>query len=89
MNANLEQAEALRNVRSTSPISTTQHTNNTEKPSDQQLMPISRCLSRGCVTAASKIIEYLDESVDACENFYEFACGNYIKNAIIPKGMRL
>lgn len=62
MNANLEQAEALRNVRSTSPLSTTQ-TNDTMKSNGEQLMPLSKCVSRGCVMAASKIIEYLDGTV--------------------------
>lgn len=75
MNGNLEQAEALRNVQSPS----------TEKSIGEQLnLPVSRCESRGCVTAASKIIDDLDESIDPCENFYEFACGNYVKNAKIP-----
>lgn len=89
MNANLEQAEPLRNVRSTSPTSTTQlsfNATNTEKSiAEQQLMPISKCETRGCVMAASKIIEYLDERIDPCENFYEFACGNYLKNTKIPE----
>lgn len=94
MNANLEQAEALRNVRSTSsPVavaSTTQQsanrTNDTDKSSDgEQLMPAKKCISRGCVMAASKIIEYMDESIDPCDNFYEFACGNYMKNTKIPE----
>lgn len=29
-------------------------------------------------------MESLDESVDPCENFYEFACGSFIKNTYIP-----
>lgn len=44
------------------------------------------CLTEGCLRASESIQNYLDESVDPCENFYEFACGNYIKNTIIPKG---
>lgn len=85
MNANLEQAEALRNVRSTS---TTQQspltTNDTSKLNGEQIKPASKCETRGCVMAASKIIEYLDETIDPCENFYEFACGSYMKNTKIP-----
>lgn len=81
MNANLGQAEPLRNLRSTAPISTA-HTNNTKKPEidEQQL---AKCVSRGCVAAASKIIEYMDEGIDPCDHFYQFACGNYIKNTKI------
>lgn len=43
-------------------------------------------MAQGCLRIAENIKSYLDESIDACENFYEFACGNYIKNTIIAKG---
>ncbi|CAF4011591.1 unnamed protein product, partial [Adineta steineri] len=33
---------------------------------------------------ANYLLESIDETIDPCENFYEFACGKYIKNAIIP-----
>lgn len=85
MNANFEQAEALRNVRSTSSPTSTSRANDTAKSNGEQLMPVSKCESRACVMAASKIIEHLDESIDPCDNFYNFACGNYLKNTKIPK----
>lgn len=28
----------------------------------------------------------LDESINPCENFYEFACGHYIRDTVIPMG---
>lgn len=40
----------------------------------------STCDTPGCTTAASKVMSYIDESLDPCENFYNFACGNYLKN---------
>ncbi|CAF1071368.1 unnamed protein product [Adineta steineri] len=41
------------------------------------------CLTPYCIKAANYLIESIDETIDPCENFYEFACGKYIKNAII------
>ena len=42
------------------------------------------CLTKGCESAASELIKSIDESVDPCTNFYQFACGNYIKDTVIP-----
>lgn len=43
------------------------------------------CDTPGCAVAASKIMSYIDESLDPCENFYNFACGNYLKNTEVPE----
>ncbi|UJR17718.1 hypothetical protein I4U23_004616 [Adineta vaga] len=37
------------------------------------------CLTPYCIKA-----ENIDETMDSCENFYEFACRKWIKNARIP-----
>lgn len=42
------------------------------------------CMTEGCITAAAKVIENLDESVDPCDNFYEFACGKFLRDTVIP-----
>ncbi|CAH1980231.1 unnamed protein product [Acanthoscelides obtectus] len=42
------------------------------------------CLSRGCVHTASKVLEYMDPTVDPCDDFYQFTCGNFLKSTIIP-----
>lgn len=42
------------------------------------------CTSKGCLKAACSIIKNMDPCIDPCENFYNFACGNFIKNANIP-----
>lgn len=42
------------------------------------------CLSKGCVTSAAKLIANMDDSVDPCEDFFEYACGNFLKTKVIP-----
>lgn len=42
------------------------------------------CITTECTNAANSIIEKLDESVKPCDDFYNFACGQYIKSTKIP-----
>ncbi|XP_056631851.1 neprilysin-2 isoform X2 [Diorhabda sublineata] len=42
------------------------------------------CLTPGCIHTASRVLEYMDENVDPCDDFYQFTCGNFIKKTIIP-----
>ncbi|XP_031621713.1 neprilysin-2-like [Contarinia nasturtii] len=50
-----------------------------------QQKPAPMCESRGCVQAASNMLSQLDSAIDPCENFYEFACGNFIKETMVPE----
>ena len=38
---------------------------------------------------ANYLLESIDETVDPCENFYEFTCGTWIKNIKIPEDRKL
>lgn len=42
------------------------------------------CVTAGCIRATTKIFDRIDESVDPCDNFYQFACGTYLRNTFIP-----
>jgi len=42
------------------------------------------CLTPGCVKAAATLIEMIDNTKEPCDDFYEFACGNFLKETVIP-----
>lgn len=42
------------------------------------------CMSKGCVKTAAQILDLIDENIDPCDNFYDFACGKFLHNTIIP-----
>lgn len=44
------------------------------------------CLTPDCVKVAASVIEAIDNSVDPCDNFYQYACGEWIKTNPLPDG---
>lgn len=46
------------------------------------------CLSQGCVHAASNMLEQMDQTVEPCHDFYNFSCGQFVKNTVIPDDRR-
>ncbi|XP_061073126.1 neprilysin-like isoform X2 [Conger conger] len=43
------------------------------------------CTSADCTQSASRIIANMDPSVNPCDNFYQYACGGWLKKNIIPE----
>ena len=39
---------------------------------------------QGCIEAAADVMSKVDLRVDPCEDFYHFACGNFIRSSVIP-----
>lgn len=46
----------------------------------------SLCETPECVALAKMMTESMNPDVDPCENFYEFACGNWAKQNPLPEG---
>ena len=42
------------------------------------------CLTPGCVKAAAALIENIGPTQDPCQDFYQLACGNFLKETVIP-----
>lgn len=45
---------------------------------------IQECQTEVCLKESTRILNSMDQSVNPCENFYDFACGNLIKNTELP-----
>uniref|UniRef100_A0A8C3A6K6 Endothelin-converting enzyme 1 n=1 Tax=Cyclopterus lumpus TaxID=8103 RepID=A0A8C3A6K6_CYCLU len=44
------------------------------------------CLSEPCITVASAVMGAMDRTIDPCHDFYNFACGGWVKNNPLPEG---
>lgn len=42
------------------------------------------CYTSGCISSAAQVLSAMDQKVEPCDDFFQFACGNYELNTIIP-----
>lgn len=42
------------------------------------------CTTPGCIRAASNALDRMDSSVDPCDDFYQFSCGQFLEKTTIP-----
>ena len=43
------------------------------------------CDSKECIAASNNLFEWMNLDANPCEDFNEFACGNFIKTSLIPE----
>ncbi|KAF2360342.1 Peptidase M13 C-terminal domain [Trinorchestia longiramus] len=63
---------------------TTPSNSSCSMPTDNLIAASGICLTKGCVSSASELIDNMDDSVEPCNDFFEYACGNYLKSKNIP-----
>ena len=42
------------------------------------------CTTAACVQTSAYITAKMDQLADPCDNFYQFACGNWVKTTKMP-----
>ncbi|CAG0902422.1 unnamed protein product [Cyprideis torosa] len=55
-----------------------------ERKDIQPTPKIKICQTKACVLSAAEILSNMDAGVDPCSDFYQFACGSYIRRNTIP-----
>ena len=43
------------------------------------------CLTESCVKTAARLLHQMDRTADPCQDFYQFACGGFLKDTVLPE----
>lgn len=79
-------AEALGGTRPKLLVTSDQKTDKNDKSADRKDKKSEdwTCLTPACVHSASKMLEQMDMTIEPCDDFYNFACGSFVKDTNIP-----
>ncbi|XP_044798820.1 membrane metallo-endopeptidase-like 1 isoform X4 [Bubalus bubalis] len=62
---------------------------NTVKRAPREIKPskdnVKTCTTPGCVMAAARILQNMDPSMEPCNDFYQYACGGWLRRHVIPE----
>lgn len=42
------------------------------------------CVTKTCNQTSKEILNTIDETINPCDDFYQFACGNFLKTTVLP-----
>jgi len=57
-----------------------------KEPAQESPKQAEVCDTEECIVAAESVISAMDMTADPCDDFYQFACGGWMANNVIPDG---
>lgn len=56
----------------------------TMQPTQSSWASVYPCITKECVLTSTELLNYIDTTVDPCEDFFNYACGGWIKRNPLP-----